>query len=103
MTAQGRARSVFYRAIERRNLLVAEATARDRTERPRRGARSNCAHLRALTGALQRASSRSLRIYVDERPGASTAEIAFVSGALADETTRPAAAEALATLVRGRL
>jgi hypothetical protein len=106
MTAQGHARSVFRRAIERGNLLVAETTAREM-------GRVSLEEALALTRLIaerdpdrfERVAARWLRRYFEERPDASVDEIAFVSAslhALGVTRTRDSAAQALNTLVAHR-
>jgi hypothetical protein len=106
MTAQGHPRSVFRRAIERGNLLVAEMTAREIGS-------ISLEEALALTiliaerapHRLERVAARWLRLYLEERLEVRVGEVTFVSASLAalgDEQTRDAAAQALNTLVAHR-
>ena len=103
MTAQGHARSVFNRAIERRNLLIAELTVREIGQ----VSLAEALALTVLIGEraperLERVASRWLRLYLDERPDASASETGFVAAALralGNDRTREPAARALAALI----
>lgn len=104
MTAQGHARSVFHRAIERRNLLIAETTAREI-------GRISLDEALALTvlvaerapDRLPRFADRWLRLYLDTKAEATASEIAFASAclqALGNSSTSAAATLALQELAR---
>lgn len=102
MTAQGHARSVFHRALQRKNLLVAETTAREIGH-------VSLAEALALTvliaerdpRRLERASARWLRLYLDQRDDATSSEVALVCASLdvlTDDRLRPLAVELLEKL-----
>lgn len=104
MTAQGHSRSVFHRAVERRNLLVAEMTAREI-------GRISLDEALALTilvaerapERLPRFAGRWLRLYLDTNLDATVVEINFTGAclqALGDSSTSAAAALALQELAR---
>jgi hypothetical protein len=80
-TSQGHPRTVFRRALERGNLLVAEATARE----VGRVSLAEALELTALIAAkeshrLPRVAARWLRRYFDEREAATLDEVALVDG-----------------------
>jgi hypothetical protein len=83
LTAAGHPRAIFRRAIDRRNLLVAEMTAREL-------GRVSLAEALELTALIAlkdprrhgRAGARWIRRYLDENKSAGLDDVVFVAGCL---------------------
>jgi hypothetical protein len=83
LTAQGHPRTIFKRALEFGNLLIAEVTARELGSISLAEALELTARYPVKDpGRYPRVATRWLERYIDERPGRTVDEVALIFGAL---------------------
>ena len=100
MTAQGHPRAIFKRAIERGNVVIAEATAREIGLNLEETLQLVLLYAAYEPARLERAALRWFSRYLDEGEGVSRLEAQLALSALAElrADEREAAAKLLATL-----
>jgi hypothetical protein len=102
MTAQGHPRAIFTRAIERGNIVVAAATAREIALNLEEALQLVLLYAAHEPEKVERAAPRWFRRYLDEGKGVSLLKAQFALSALAELRAgeREAAAKMLVELVR---
>jgi hypothetical protein len=102
LTAQGHPRAIFKRAIERGNVLVAEATAREIGLSLEEALQLVLLYAAYEPAKLERAALRWFRRYLDEGEGVSLLKAQLALSALAELRAgeREQAAKVLSGLVR---